>query len=154
MDDKPVPHSGSRWEPAPTPAAEPPSETAGDAARAAAPSPRTRRLSRGRRGALVAAAAGVAALAGLGGYALGQAATGNLDRIGLVSDSGGAGQDRAPRGEGQVPGTTPPGSRVLPPGEHGELDDDGPGDYDRHGDRSGDPEDDDGSRDDSGGAST
>ena len=76
MTDQQQPHSGSRWEPAPSDAATPPPPVhppVNPVPYAASP-PRARatsRLARGRR-ALAGATVGLVAVSALGGFALGQ----------------------------------------------------------------------------------
>lgn len=178
MNDRPNQHSGSRWEPAPTPpgeeqppAAEPGQEylAAGPEQPEAAATPeqesaaapgapaggepgsslfahdpeeavgqdtRGRRLTWRGRGPLVALATGIVALSGVGGYALGHAASATTDQVGLVGN-------QTP-GNGQVPGNGQLPGGGMPGGEQGELEgvppwgqDDGHGWGDRDGDGDG-----------------
>jgi hypothetical protein len=126
-------HSGSRWEPAPSPSAEPaasapaPPAAAGQATEAAPGlSARPR-----RRGLMAAAAVGLAVLGGLGGFGLGQAVARNESTgSGLVGTGFPGGDDGY---EDDFPGQRPDlgDDRVIPPGDDDgigqgipELDDD------------------------------
>jgi hypothetical protein len=122
MNDQPTPHSGSRWEPPPAPPGDQPGSQP-----AAAPRVRARPFAVRGRGAKVAVATVIVTLGGLGGFALGQAASDGGDQIGLVgstTDDGRLPGSRPDPGDGLGP--NPQGNdhdRVAPP----ELDDDGPG---------------------------
>ncbi len=109
MNDRPHEHSGSRWEPAPTPPVGDQEQVApGYASASQDTGSQTggRRFTWRGRGPLVALATGIVALSGVGGYALGNAASATTDQVGLV-------------------GNQTPGNRQQPgggmPGEQGEL---------------------------------
>lgn len=107
MGDEEQPHSGSRWEPAPTPTVS--AATAQDESRGVSGSPAgrvgpTRPFGVKGRAAVAGAAVALVALGGFGGLVLGHVASGDEDdgdRVGLVGDPFTTGaDDNQSRGSG------------------------------------------------------
>ena len=134
MSDEDIPTSGSRWEPAAADRTAPMAETAVPA-QPLPPSPSTMptgpvrptRLPHRLRGRSAVAAAGVGLVlaGGLGGFAIGQAVTGDDASDGAVTDQNGVpgdGNGRPDFRDGDRPGRdgVGPGPDGVPPGGAGD----------------------------------
>ena len=135
MDEQDAQHSGSRWEPSPgvaptvpTPdvhaTAEPPTYAGG------APTGSRRLPGRLRRRMITGAAAvALVAAGGVGGFAIGQAASGDGAAVGGTVTDDGTGRDGVPDGRPDFDGGSPPrfddGGPPSPDGSNGSSTDGG-----------------------------